>query len=73
MVDRFNSLVMDAYMRVTNLDLRREEGQALTEYALVLGIIVLAVVTALTTIGGSVHSKIQKVCVALGGDATGCP
>jgi Flp pilus assembly pilin Flp len=73
MVDRLNSLMVAAYTRMADLDLRREEGQALTEYALVLGIIVLAVVTALTTIGGSVHSKIQAVCTALGGSTANCP
>lgn len=73
MVDRLNSLLIAAYARVVTMDLRREEGQTLTEYALVLGVIVVAVITALTTIGGSVHSKIQSVCTALGGSATSCP
>jgi Flp pilus assembly pilin Flp len=73
MVDRLNSLMVDAWMRITNLDLRREEGQTLTEYALVLGVIVVAVITALTFIGGSVHKKIQDVCLALGGNSTSCP
>jgi Flp pilus assembly pilin Flp len=65
MVDRLNSLLMTAYARAISLDLRREEGQTLTEYALVLGVIVVAVITALATIGGSVHDKIKAVCSAI--------
>jgi pilus assembly protein Flp/PilA len=66
MVDRLNSLMVGAYMRVTNFDLRREEGQALTEYALVLGLIVVGAIAALTLIGGNVSGRITDVCKKLG-------
>jgi Flp pilus assembly pilin Flp len=73
MVDRLNTLLTAAYARIATTDFRREEGQTLTEYALVLGVIVVAVIAGLTFIGGSVHSKIQAVCTALGGSASSCP
>jgi Flp pilus assembly pilin Flp len=73
MLDRLNMLVVAAHTRLATLDLRREEGQALTEYALVLGVIVLAVVVALTTIGTTIHAKIQLVCQAIAGQSANCP
>jgi Flp pilus assembly pilin Flp len=73
MVDRLNSFMVAAYARIATRDFRREEGQALTEYALVLGIIVVAVITALLTIGDSVHAKIQAVCKAVAGNTGNCP
>jgi Flp pilus assembly pilin Flp len=72
MVDRLNSLMVTAYMRITNMDLRREEGQALTEYALVLALIVVGAVAALTVIGTSVTDKIKAVCRAVTPNGTGC-
>lgn len=72
MVDRLNSLLMSAYARLVSVDLRREEGQTLTEYALVLGVIVVAVIVALETIGGGVKSNIQSVCHAIAGSSANC-
>jgi Flp pilus assembly pilin Flp len=65
MVDRLNSLMVVAYARIANRDLRREEGQALTEYALVLGVIVIAIVTALGALSTGIHGKITAVCNAV--------
>jgi Flp pilus assembly pilin Flp len=72
MVDRLNSLMTDAYLRLRSLDLRREEGQTLTEYALVLGVIVLGVIAALGVIGTNVKKQIQDVCSALVPGDAGC-
>ncbi len=72
MVDRLNALLVSAYVRVTELDLRREEGQALTEYALVLGVIVVAIVAALTALSNGIHTKVTAVCNAVTG-GTACP
>src|SRR4051812_41812597 len=65
MLDRLNALFVTAHTRLTTLDFRRDEGQTLTEYALVLGVIVLVVITALATIGDTVHAKIKGVCQAI--------
>jgi hypothetical protein len=43
MFQRFNSFLGDLYVRVT----QREEGQAVTEYALVLAVIVAGATVAL--------------------------
>jgi pilus assembly protein Flp/PilA len=41
--------------------LRREEGQALVEYALILGLISVVTITLLGLIGGDVSSLLSKV------------
>jgi pilus assembly protein Flp/PilA len=66
MVDRLNSFMVAAYARIATRDFRREEGQALTEYALVLGLIVVGAIAALTLIGGNVSGRITDVCKKLG-------
>jgi Flp pilus assembly pilin Flp len=70
MVDRFNSLVVGTVIRLTSVELRREEGQALTEYALVLALIVVGSIGIMTIIGTSVTSKFQAVCDAVVGTVT---
>lgn len=63
MTERINRFLVRAWLGV-----RREEGQALTEYALVLALIVVAAtVTALTGIGSTVTGKLQGVFAAIGG------
>jgi Flp pilus assembly pilin Flp len=43
----------------------REEGQALVEYALILGLISVVAITLLTAIGGDIKSILSAVTVAL--------
>ena len=50
--------------------LRNQKGQDLTEYALIIGLIVLLAVGALTLMGGSIQSILQRIATALGGVAT---
>ena len=45
--------------------LEREEGQALVEYALILGLISVVTITLLGLIGGDVSSILSKVEAAL--------
>jgi len=47
--------------------LNREEGQALVEYALILGLIAVVSILVLTTIGTDVSSILSKVESALAG------
>ena len=47
--------------------LRREEGQALVEYALILGLISVVSILVLTTIGTDVSKILSKVESALAG------
>lgn len=45
--------------------LRREEGQGLVEYGLILALVAIAVVGVLTTLGGDLKSKITAVSTEL--------
>jgi Flp pilus assembly pilin Flp len=45
----------------------REDGQALAEYALIIGLIALVCVAALTTLGLNVASKLNGVANAFKG------
>ena len=45
--------------------LRREEGQDLTEYALIIGLIVLLAIGALEIMGTSIQGIMQKIADAL--------
>jgi Flp pilus assembly pilin Flp len=48
------------WMQVCNW-LRREEGQDLSEYALLLGLIVIAAVVAVTALGGQISTVMNTV------------
>lgn len=60
------TIAATAYLRAITLDFKREEGQALVEYALVLGLIVVGAIVVLGTLGTSVHTKLSQVCNAIG-------
>jgi Flp pilus assembly pilin Flp len=51
----------------TLVGLRREEGQTMAEYGVVLAVIVLTVVVAITTLSTSVRSAISSVANILPG------
>jgi pilus assembly protein Flp/PilA len=45
---------------------RDEDGQALVEYALILGLIAVFSITALTTLGGNVSAVLNSIASAIG-------
>ena len=45
--------------------LRHEEGQGLTEYALILALVALVVVAGLTSFGGGLGNVYQRIIAAL--------
>jgi Flp pilus assembly pilin Flp len=47
-----------------------EEGQALAEYALILGFIAIVAVTALTLVGTAITGKLDGVAIGLGGSGS---
>ena len=47
-----------------------EEGQALAEYALILGFVFIAAVTALTLLGTAITGKLGGVTSAFGGSGS---
>ncbi len=44
-----------------------EEGQALAEYGLILGLIAVVAIAALTLLGGAITGKLNSINTALGG------
>ncbi|MBC7263106.1 MAG: Flp family type IVb pilin [Chloroflexi bacterium] len=53
--------------------LRREEGQDLTEYALIIGLIVVVAIAAVALLGGNVQSLLNAVAGALGAATNNVP
>jgi Flp pilus assembly pilin Flp len=47
------------------LEIRAEDGQTMAEYAVVLGVIVVAVVAALTLLSGTISDVLASVSAAL--------
>jgi len=47
--------------------LRRQEGQDLTEYALIIGLIVVVCIAALAVLGGAISGLLAQVAAALSG------
>jgi Flp pilus assembly pilin Flp len=55
---KLNSVVASLMIRV---QLKREEGQALVEYTLILALISVVAVATLTTLGQDVLKELEKV------------
>ena len=49
------------YFSLQRVSLRREEGQTMAEYGVVLALITLAVVATLFLLGGAINSKLDAV------------
>jgi pilus assembly protein Flp/PilA len=56
-----------ALMLISRVQVRREEGQALVEYTLILALISVVAIVALTTIGNDVKTQLEKVVTSLAG------
>jgi Flp pilus assembly pilin Flp len=48
-------------------ELRREEGQGATEYAMVIGFLIVGLTIGLAALGLGINSFLQEVAAALGG------
>jgi Flp pilus assembly pilin Flp len=53
-----NRLVLSLYTRA---QIRREEGQALVEYTLILALVSVAAIIALTGLGGAIVKELEAV------------
>ena len=58
------SIVTEALIRMMAAT-QRERGQALVEYALILGLVVVGAIALLTTLGGDIATKLGQVTNAL--------
>ena len=50
---------------VTRAQVRREEGQALVEYTLILALVSIVAIALLTTIGGDIKKVLEEVVKGL--------
>lgn len=57
--------MLELYVWLNNL-LKREEGQGLVEYALIIFLVAIAVITALTLLGGQVNNIFGDITGKLG-------
>jgi len=57
---------MNLYSQLQNQLTTREEGQALAEYGLLLGLIAVVVIAAVTLLGGQIDTILGAVTTALG-------
>jgi pilus assembly protein Flp/PilA len=62
MLSWFNHMIMGLQAR-----LRSEDGQALAEYGLILGLIAVVCIIALTGIGLAVSGQLDQMVSAMGG------
>ena len=58
--------MLSLYVNLMNW-LRREEGQGMAEYGLIIALVAVVVITVLTTMGTQIQSKFQEIVTALGG------
>ena len=63
MLDRFNLWVAALAGRVQ--ELKREDGQAMVEYALILGLVSVVAILALTAIGTNVTAIFNNIATTL--------
>jgi pilus assembly protein Flp/PilA len=61
--------IADALRRLVVL-YKDQEGQALAEYGLILGLIAVVAIAGLTLLGGAISGKLDAVNTALGGSGS---
>jgi Flp pilus assembly pilin Flp len=66
MSERLSLIINTAAFRLRTLDFKREEGQGVTEYGIVLAFVAVALAAVLVTLKGEILSFIGKVGDDLG-------
>jgi Flp pilus assembly pilin Flp len=66
MTERLSLIVNEALIRLRTLDFKREEGQGVTEYGIVLAFVAVALAAVLVTLKDQIVSVIGKVGTDLG-------
>jgi Flp pilus assembly pilin Flp len=64
MTERLSLMAYEAVRRLSTLDFKREEGQGVTEYGIVLAFVAIALAAVLVILKGKISDFITKV----GGD-----
>jgi pilus assembly protein Flp/PilA len=64
-----SELMMQKYLELTNwlVSLKREEGQTLAEYALLLALIAILIIAALVAFRGALEGVFGRISAAIGG------
>jgi Flp pilus assembly pilin Flp len=66
MTERLSLIVNEALTRLRTLDFKREEGQGVTEYGIVLAFVAVALAAILLVLKTQISSFISKVGTDLG-------
>lgn len=61
MTERLSLIFNEALLRLASLDLKREEGQGVTEYGIVLAFVAVALAAVLVVLKGNIQDFIDKV------------
>jgi pilus assembly protein Flp/PilA len=64
-------MLFEVLIEWVKANIKREEGQAMAEYGLILALIAVVVIGAVTVIGTSLKTKFTSVASSLGGDVSG--
>jgi Flp pilus assembly pilin Flp len=67
--ERLSLIAVEAVRRLSTLDFKREEGQGVTEYGIVLAFVAIALAVVLIALKGKISEFITKV----GGDLAQLP
>ena len=64
-----SEFMMQKYLEINNWieSLKREEGQTLAEYALLLALIAIVVIVAVTALGTQIQTVLDQITAALSG------
>ena len=62
MSEQFSLFIAKAFARI-----RREDGQALAEYALILALVAVVCIGALTVLGTSISDQLSAISTAIAG------
>jgi Flp pilus assembly pilin Flp len=61
MTERLSLIAYEAYRRLMTFDFKREEGQGVTEYGIVLAFVAVALAAVLVALKGQISDFIVKV------------
>ena len=61
MSERLSLIFNEALLRLASLDFKREEGQGVTEYGIVLAFVAVALAAVLIVLKGQIQTFINKV------------
>jgi Flp pilus assembly pilin Flp len=64
-MERITLWTAGLYLRLQN-GIRRDEGQTMAEYALILVLVAVAAIAAFRLLGGNINSKVSSIASEIG-------